>query len=414
VQRSNPLPPLLSSLTSAATAAMTLTRKQQAAVSSVPPARRAALRATFNRQNPATGQQPQQRAPPNGRPRQRPAPANQRTAPKALARIPRPLPSGNLQFAFNAFDKRHLPLDELTAPYTTTNFIGVMPVVTKSDQDQIIVVCPRFMQNNGGQEFYAGPLSDYIAMKYDANETVAGTIPTTDSLRSPIIDMPAKTSADQFTSVRARLHNLSVKVECLGTSSGLYPPGSVYIGTVPCIETGWPSKGAAAGLTIKTAWADDSIAVGYLKSFPAASLIERPAFVNSAVAENVSYKSWRDLAVPSSATDIGSLGFSTALEPIVLYFPRCGHENSGVDYRVVIGQQWCSRHPHNVMLRSTQKQHTATPPSLWHSAISAVKDVGPMLLERAGGAAIDAIAARITRGGFGPQQMIANVADVVD
>lgn len=349
---------------------MTLTAKQAAQVDKAPQSQKAALRASYKRQNAGTTRQKQ----PPSRPKKR----------AATLAVPKPL-----GYAFNAFDKRHLPVDEITAPYTTTNFMTVMDFDSSTTIDQVIVVCPR---KRNLQELYLGPLTDYIAMRYDASEQIDGAIPVLETLRSPIIDAPAPLASDTFSSVRARLHNLSVRLTCLGTNTGLYPPGGVYLGTVPTIETGSFSTGGVEGLTIKQAWADDSIAVGYLKSVSAARLQERPCVLHAAVAENVAYKSWSDMSVPAAGVDKGSLSFSTALEPIVLYIPRAGAGTTVVNYRLEIGQQWCSRHPHNIMLRSTQKQHPATSPSLWHAAVSAVKDIGENLAQRVGAGAVDALA----------------------
>lgn len=317
------------------------------------------------------------------------------TAPRA-PQAPRPpaIPR-QLHYAFDAFDQRHMPLDEVSAPYTVTNFVNVLEVASSATMDKVVVVCPRTLHR---QELYTGPLSDYIAMVYDANETIDGIIPVLDTIRSPIIGEPALTTEYYQTSVRGRLHNLSVKLECLGTNTGLYPPGSAYIGCVPCIETGDTSGGAQNILTVKKAWAEDSIQVGYIRSFAAASLVERPLKLNAAIAENVSYKAWRDFAVAPSTADKGSMPFSTALEPIVLYFPRCGSGTTVVNYRIVIGQQWCSRHPHNVMLRSTQKQHIATTPDMWHKAVSAVKDIGPQVADRMAAATVSYFARNLGAG----------------
>jgi hypothetical protein len=231
-------------------------------------------------------------------------------------------------------------------------------------------------------------LTDYIAVLYDASETLDGSVSTLDSVRSPIINTPQRNETDLLqTSVRARLHNLSVRVECLGTNTGLYPPGSVYMGTVPSIENYSPSV-VPSGLTLKSAWADDSISVGYLRSVSAASLVSSPKTLHASISENVSYKTWRDFAVPPVTSELGKFGFLTALEPIVLYIPRAGSGNTTVNYRVNIAQQWCTRHPHNVMLRSTQVQHPATPPDLWHAAISGVQDIGSQLMDTAGRAAL--------------------------
>lgn len=357
---------------------MTLTTKQLAQIAKAPAARKEALRAAFTRQN------AQQR----GAPPQTRQPGAKARASRASATLPCPSVPRPLAYAFDAFDKRHLPLDEITAPYTTTSFITTMDFTVDSSMDKVAVICPRLY---GAQESVTGPLTDFIGMLYDAHETVSGTIPILQYVRSPVIDAPAQGASVLLTSVRGRLHNLSARVECLGTNAGLIPPGSVYAGTVPMIETGVHSTGHAEGLRIKQAWADDSIAVGYLRSVPAAALTNNPLTLHAAVAENVSYKSWRDFSVPPTAADLGSLSFNTSLEPIVVYFPRVG-SGAVVNYRIVIGQQWCTRHPNNIMLRSTQKQHPATAPSVWHQAVSAVKDVGEHLLERAGNAAMAALA----------------------
>lgn len=347
---------------------------------------------TAKRQAPAgkptpAGKAPQaRRAPTQAKSNQLANVNNLRAPRKRVQPVPR-----SLAFAFDGFDKRHMPLDEVTAPYTTTNFISTMEFASATDMDQVIVVCPRVLNT---QETHAGSLSDYIAMRYDASQIIDGTIATLQRVRTPIIDEPVPIATTQFSSVRARLHNMSVKLECLGTNTGLYPPGSAYIGTVPCIETGPKSTGAADSLSIKQAWATDSITVGYIKPLSAASLVDKPVIIDAAVAENVSYRSWRDLSVVASTVNLGSLGFSTALEPIVIYIPRAGAGTTVVDYRVTIGQQWCSRHPHNIMLRSTQKQHPTTDHSDWNRALTAVKDVGEHLLKRAGGAAVDAMVSR--------------------
>jgi len=360
---------------------MSLSPKQLAAIASAPPSARAALRAQYLAQK-------------------RSSPQTRSLAvrvPKPPARVPRPMSS---LYAFDAFDKRHLPLDEVTAPYTVTNFVSVMEIASAIDIDKVLVVCPR-LAHIYGQGNHA-LLSDYIAMLYNGEETVDSAIPTMDNLRSPIVGAPAITDADQNFSTRVRLHNLSVRLECLGTNTGLYPPGSAYVGTVPAIETGSASGAGAEALTVKTAWAEDSISVGYLKSIPAARLVNSPACINATIAENVSYKEWRDVAIPSSAIDKGSLVMSTAMEPIIVYIPRTGAGDTVVNYRVVVGQQWCSRHPHDIMLRSTQKSHPATKPDVWHSAVSAMKEYGPKLLEIAGEGVMAAAGARMgaPRGGL--------------
>ena len=365
-----------------------LSPKQNAAVARAAPKQRAALRALYLRQrsqNQPVQQRPAQR---------RPAP---KRAPGPVARVPRPLGGArnNLAYAFDGFDKRHLPVDEVTAPYTITNFIGTMEFATSADTDKIIVICPRMLAM-AGQEAWVGPMTDNIAICYDAAENLGGTLTALHDMRSQIVDAPDRTADVQYFSVRARLHNLSAKLECLGTNTGLYPPGSAYVGCVPAIENGVFSKGASSGLTLKHAWAEDSISVGYLRSIPAASLVSKPISINAAVAENVSFKQWRDLAVPNTGTNVAALPFLSSLEPIVVYVPRCGTTDTVVNYRLVVGQQWCSRHPHSVMLRSTQKQHGASSPDMWHKAVSAVKDIGIKAAERMGEAAVNNLVRSIT------------------
>lgn len=359
---------------------MPLTQKQTAALKAVPAAQRAKLRENFLRDN-------SNRAPPM-KPAPKSAPKPRQPA-QAMARTTRnrtPIPR-QLAWAFDAFDKRHLPLDEVTAPYTTSNFLSFIEFQSSPTIDQILVVCPRTLTAYP-QSNVLGTWTDFIAVLYNGAEVIDNNISVIDFVRSPIIDIPElHATATGQTSVRARLHNLSVKVECLGTNTGLYPPGSCYIGSVPYIENGLAATPGIEGLTAEMAWANDNIAVGYLRSFSAASLVTKPQMLHAAIAETISYKTWRDFEVPTAGSSVGNMGFSTSLEPILVYVPRVGAGDTRVSYRVNIAQQWCSRHPHNIMLRSTQTQHPATSPDIWHAAINGVKDIGEHVLERAGHAA---------------------------
>lgn len=364
---------------------MTLTVKQQKQVNKAPQARRAALRAMYNRQN---SSQQQKTKPPAQPTRAQRAPAR---------KMPAPGPRGN-SWAFDAFDQRHMPVDELTAPYTTTNLVNHVEFHSKDDMDKIIVVAPRTYYR---QETNQGPLTDVIAVVYDASEALSGSISTLQRIRSHVLDEPAPASTPQWTSVRGRLHNLSVRLSCLGTSTGIMPTGSCYIGTVPSIETGVFGSGAADGLTLKQAWAEDSIAVGYIRPFPASRLMDKPVTLHAAVAENVSYKQWRDFVVAeeSQMNNVGAMPISTAMEPILIYLPAVGNADVRVNYRLEIGQQWCTRHPHNVMLRATQKQHPATPPAVWQSTLAQIKDVGQHMLQTAGGAVASGLADKLIAAG---------------
>jgi hypothetical protein len=293
----------------------------------------------------------------------------------------------NLSWAFDGFNKRHMALDERTAPYSVSNFISTMEIDTAHDKDIIVLVAPRVYY---AQEVYSGPMTDYIAMAYDASILMGATMATLPDkvLRSPVINHPPSTATALYASTRLRLHNLSVKLECLGVNTGLYAQGGVFVGRVPMIETG-PATGVPS-ISLKTAWYDDSVSVGYLKSVSASQLLTDPLFVHSCIAENVSYKTWRDIAVPASTVDIGSLGVSTCLEPIIIYIPRAGTDTSHVKYRVSVGQQWCTRHPHDVAMRATQTPHDATAPSLFQRAVTQAAEVGGHALVSGGKAVLNA------------------------
>jgi len=361
---------------------MDLTTRQKARLSKLQGAQKAAQQEAYERQN--SGKQGKRA---------------KEKQPKQQLPKPQPIPKVKVQpamtWAFDGFDKRHLPVDETTAPYATTNFLGTMEFGSSHDIDQVIVVCPR---STGNQESHVGPLTDFIAMRYDAHENVSANVPTLDTLRSPVIGAPDRdATVHQHYSVRGRLHNMSVRLTCTGTNEGLVPPGSAYVGAVPMIETGSFSMPSKDALSIKRAWAEDNIAVGYIRPVSAASLQAKSVVIHSAVAENVAYKSWNDFIVPPITTNLGALPMRTTLEPIVIYIPKCGNTSTVVNYRLEVGQQWCTRHPFDIMMRSTQKQHMPTDSNTWQSAICSVKDVGEHLLARGAGMAADAAVARITQ-----------------
>jgi len=362
---------------------MALSPNQQAQVNLAQPSRKAALRALYTKQNSTAPGKSVQSAKP------RPAPAQPKRVPQrqAVAKVPR-----GLSWAFDGFDKRHLPTDDTTAPYATTNFLNVLEFGSSPEMDKIVVVGMRVLAN---AQSVIGPMCDTIAVVYNAEEEMGGVIPILQNVRSPIVNTPPTTDTQQGLTERARLHNMSVRLSCLGTNTGLYPPGSAYVGAVPRLEiSNTPVVLGTGHGKLREAWAQDSISVGYIRSVSAASLVKSPVVTHSAVAESVEYKSWDDISIPATGRDIGSLGLHPGLEPIVIYVPRAGAGDTVVNYRVEIGQQWCSRHPNNVIIRATQKQHPATPSTVWNSAISSVKDIGEHLLNRAGQVAIDAVAAR--------------------
>jgi len=352
---------------------MTLKPKQQAAVNKAPQHLKQQLRQQYTKQNQENACLVKTTIAKPPTPKKK-AKQMQKIGPK----LPR-----NLAFAFDAFDYRHMPLDETTAPYTVSNLMGVMDFTTSTTLDYVIVVG---LHVKNIQETWAHAMTDFIAMQYDAAQ-LTGSQSTINHLRSNVINAPTQTAGIQYCSVRARLHNMSVRLTCLGNGAGLYPVGNVYIGAVPMIEGGQESSAAAGAVPMKTAWATDSIAVGLIKSFPAAKLVNHPVTVHSAVAENISYKTWRDFQVPEANFGIGNMPLLTSLEPIVLYVPRTA---SQVDYKIEVGEQWCTRHPNNIMMRATQRQHTATPQPLWQQAIASVKDVGSSILGQVGDAAASA------------------------
>jgi len=349
---------------------MTLTKKQETQVAKAAKDRRASLRAMFERQNSTQKQ---------AAPAKKATPAHQRRA-KPSAK-PRPQSSADqLTHAFNAFVPRHLPVDETTAPYTVTNLVGVLEFESSHTQDQVLVIAPR--QYNS-PEAYLGPLTDYIAVLYAADQVHSPTLAHTKFLRSAVIGTPPVGADPQFFSTRARLHNLSARLECLGMNSGMLPPGAVYAGRVPSLET-YSYSAETDGHTLLSAWVEPAISTGFLQSVPAASLVSNPLILHATVSETVAYKQWYDFGVPSTNIVVGNLPMCKALEPIIIYVPKCGAAGAEVNYKVTIGQEWCTRHPNNVLLRATQKQHEATPPTVWHSAVSAAKRVGDSLLGRAG------------------------------
>jgi hypothetical protein len=347
---------------------MPLTPNQSRSVDAEPPAQRQALRKRYLSENAQRNT-----APNKPTPKQSPKPKGAR--PQNLPPQKQSLPRN--PWAFDAFDKRHLALDERTGPYTVSNFVGHMEFGISGDKDQVLVICTRSMYP---QESNNGNITDVVAVLYDASEIVSATTAILDYLRTPVAGNMAYAGVTVPTSIRGRIHNLSAHVQCLGTSTGLYPSGDVYLGTVPMLECG-----ASAGLTnvtLKESWCENAMAVGYLRPHTATSLMQGKT-AHSTVAEQMSYKTWRDFLIPSAQTTLGSLPFLTSLEPIIMYFPRTGPASgtTSVNYRVTVAQQWCTRHPNDVMLRSTQKEHKPTPPNVFAAAIETASSIGGRIQE---------------------------------
>lgn len=359
---------------------MTLTKKQQAQIAKAAKDRRASLRAAFERQNASQKQA---------------APAKKKTTSaqpqraRAMAKPGPKSPADQLTHAFNAFVPRHLPFDETTAPYTVTNLVGIIEFASSDLHDKVLVIAPRVYntaESHGGQVLQGpvGPMTDYLAVLYDAGLSHTSAITHLKSLRSAVIGTPSHEQTVQLFTTRGRLHNLSAKIECLGMNNGMLPPGAAYVGRVPTLETYSYHAETSGAQDLLASWVEPAISTGLLQSVPAASLLSNPLTMHSTVAETIAYKQWHDFVVPGTGTNIANLPLSKALEPILVYVPKCGASGAEVNYRITVGQEWCTRHPHNVLLRATQKQHDATPPGIWHSAVSAAKRVGDSLLGRAG------------------------------
>jgi len=309
-------------------------------------------------------------------------------------KAPNPYPLHRHLAAFSGFDKFHLPTDEQSAPYRVTNLINIMEFPTACDMDQIIVICPRTISDRELRLSVTtadpvriptadGPLCDIIAVRYNA---ATGVNDHQDYLgeyeRAAFAGLiPEPASSFTTLSVRARIHNMSVKVECLGSDGGYYPSGNLYIGTVPMIEGGGSAEAPSGGVpntssnyySMKNLWAQNAIQVGYLRSHSAHSLLDGKVF-HSTVAENVTYKKWHDVIVQAQNMKEGAFPFQMSMEPIVIYVPRAGTSAVQMRYKLTIGTQWCTRHPTDVLLRAGQEHHEPSHPHDWNSAIQNVRN----------------------------------------
>jgi len=296
--------------------------------------------------------------------------------------------------AFSGFNDFHLPTDEQDAPYRVTNLINIMEFTSDPSMDQIVVVCPRVVSDRELRLSVTtpdpvrfatadGPLCDIIAVRYNAASGVNDVQNHLgDYERAAFAGLvPEPASSYSTLSVRARIHNMSVRVECLGCDGGFYPSGNLYIGTVPMIESGGSAEAPGVGqptsssfYTMKKVWAENSISVGYLRSHSAHSLLDGKDF-HSTVAENITYKRWNDVVVQAQNMCEGSFPFQMSMEPIVVYVPRAGTSAVQMRYKLTIGTQWCTRHPTDVLLRAGQKRHEPTPPSSWNSAMRTARNI---------------------------------------
>lgn len=324
--------------------------------------------------------------------------------PNLTAGIPRGINSYNAKrspHAFNAFIQRHLPLDEHTSSYSVTNFQTPFEVVAKADKGQVVIIAPRAADMVLGKNLKSAAwqppgqvdgtasvgeslltyvpglqYTDFLAAVYDDDMPYGYHTTPTQTVRGPVGgNLPL---SDQVTpaDIRLRLHNLSVSVTCLGTSTGLVPPGEIYMGTVPLIDPPDTAGQVIIGggviqsnLKYLEALVDPAIAVQMLKPKPAAMLVNKEYLVHSAVTEQVAYKAWGRLCnMRNEDTPQIMCNYMNSLEPIVLYIPKGGTAAASAIYKINIGQEWCSRHPMNPIMRATQKQYPATKPDTYHAA----------------------------------------------
>jgi len=302
-------------------------------------------------------------------------------------------PPKGLHHAFNAFDKRHMPLDEHTSPYTVSNFSSILEFPSSSVINQIIVVGMRMYHGaSGTYDREARKMTDVCAILYNADGnwlTGGGPVPPLQVLHTPILgggDQGAPVGTTD-TFIRARIHNLSASLQCAGASSGLYPVGRVYYGTVPSIEMAITAQGPGDP-SLKSAWADNPISVGLLKPTTAAALLHKPVTLHATPAEAVVYKEWRDMIIPVAGYEYSSNDITHGLEPMIFYIPKTSGDVS-VQYTLTVGQQWCTRHPQEPILRATMKQHTATEPAEYSRAVATAKRVGTQLAGRVASGALN-------------------------
>jgi hypothetical protein len=295
--------------------------------------------------------------------------------------------------AFDGFSNAHLPCDEQTAPYRVTNLRNIIEVSTSDVTDKVLVICPRVM---GELEFLPpaghriaandGALTDVIATLYDCSQRVHFVTPVLDSVRSAFAGTVTPDANDPISlTLRARCHNLSIHVKCLGCASGLLPSGQVWIGAVPMLEGGGTAEAPTPGVggatdqanseTILKRWCEANRDSGYLKSHGAGELFSGPGQkCHTMVAENVANRKWSDVVVPSASVQPSSLHFHNGLEPIVVFFPKCGNDQNSMQYQISIGCQWTTRHT-DIMLRAGQHDHQPSATPMWNRAIQAAMKV---------------------------------------
>lgn len=290
----------------------------------------------------------------------------------------------------NAFNNMHLPLSERTAPYITTSLIESLEVNTES-YGQVVIIAQR---SGYDPEFNLGPVTDYIAFVYNQNDKVD----TTDSnlmtplkfARHKLADGLPRGASTQYFSLKHRLHKLSARIECLGTSGAGMPPGDTYIGRVTMAETGSTSSAFRDSMTYYNAFIDKARSVGVIRSIPNASLQRRPLTVHAVVAESMRYNEWSDLYIPNTNTQLNLLDTWPGLTPLIWYIPpQVG--TSTVSFRLNIAMQFCSRHPDVVVARANHRQHEPSSSSAWNTAVASVEDIGDAIAAYDGARVVAAV-----------------------
>jgi len=340
---------------------MVLTVRQRNALKNAPPKTRSSLLRNFNSQTAKVRTQklPQRR--PTQPPRQ------------VVAKVPRPLRME--RHPLNAFNNIHLPLPERTAPYIVTSLVESLEISTAS-YGQVVIVAQR---SGYDPEFNLGPVTDYIAIAYNAADTVdkadSSLLTPLKVARHKLADGLPRVTASTYLSLKHRLHNLSAHVECLGTTGAGMPPGDTFIGRVTMAETGSTSSAFRNNESYYDAFVDKARTVGNLRSVTNAALQRQPVTIHAVVAEPVRYNEWSDLYIPSTSTSINSLDMWPGLTPLIWYIPpQIG--TSVVSFRMNIAMQFCSRHPDVLVARANHRQFEPSTHTAWNAAVSSVEDVG--------------------------------------
>jgi len=278
-------------------------------------------------------------------------------------------PPNNLSRAFNAFDPGHLPLSDCVAPYLLTNLSTQFEIEAGASVGKVIIVCPWNYAFNSGASAYGsktGYLTDTIAKSFaeDADFKGPGTHHTSHLIPGAV---------DGETSLRGRLHNLSVKISCTGTSSGMAPSNGIYMGAVPALDwmTSTSITGEHSDFTIFSKCVEPAMAPGYITFTSAIDLSRRPRTVHSTPQEAIAYREFSEFFKPLASQHVYEHP-AYSFEPILIYIPHTTATSATV-YHVTVGQQWCTRHPANPLLRSAQVQHAPSPHGSLDRAILSVK-----------------------------------------